>query len=112
MSEPPRQPPPAKKAAGPWTGVAGCGITFALTILGAATGGWIGWITSPPAPPRTHDYSGLREMFDTIAHLAIGLVVGGLAGLTAGIVITVLLFRRNKLRPANDATHRAGNPNP
>ena len=94
MSDPSFQTPTPKKAPGPLLGFAGCGITFMLTVLGAAVGGLIGWLTSPPQPPRVNEYSGLNEFFETIFHLAGGLIGGGVIGLVAGVVISVMLFRR------------------
>ncbi|MEA3210672.1 MAG: hypothetical protein QOE70_3729 [Chthoniobacter sp.] len=89
-------PPAPAGSPGPWLGVASCGITFLLTVVGAGAGGWIGWLTSPPNPPRTSEYSGLNEIFETIFHLAGGLIGGGVLGLIAGVVISVILFRRGK----------------
>lgn len=99
-------PPPPKKSPGPWLGVAGCGITFALTLLGTAVGGWIGWLTSPPPPAqRANEYSGLNELFTTLAHLAVGLAGGAIVGLLAGIVMTTILCRR---KPAENPGWRCG----
>ena len=98
MSDPISENPPPKKSAGPWLGVAGCGMTFALTLLGSALGGWIGWVTSPPPPAqRANEYSGLNELVETVVHLAVGLLGGAVVGLVAGVAITTILWRR---RPA------------
>ncbi len=97
MSAPIAPNPPPKKTAGPWLGVAGCGITFALTLLGAAVGGWMGWLTSPPPPAqRANEYSGLNELVTTLAHLAVGLVGGAIVGLLAGGALSVFLVRRKR----------------
>ena len=100
MSDPIPQNPPPKRSAGPWFGVAGCGISFTLTLLGAVVGGWIGWATSPPPPAqRANDYSGLNELVETVVHLAVGLVGGAIVGLVAGVAITAILWRRKRVAP-------------
>lgn len=79
--------------AGPWLGVAGCAITFLVTILGIVVGGLIGWLTSPPAPPQVNEYSGLNEFFETVVCVSGGLLGGGLSGLLVGIVLSILVVR-------------------
>ena len=77
-----------------------------LTVLGTVAGGCIGWLISPPNPPRTSEYSGLNEFFETIFHLGGGLALGAVTGFLAGIAISVILVRR--VRRATQ-TERASN---
>jgi hypothetical protein len=87
---------PPRKTSGLLLGLAGCSISFTLTILGAAAGAWIGWLTRPPEPPRLNEYSGLNEFFDTLFQVAGATAGGGVAGLIAGIVVSIILVRRVK----------------
>jgi hypothetical protein len=98
MNDPLLQPGAPKKQTGLLLGVAGCGISFSLTIVGAAAGAWIGWLTRPPVPPRTSEYSGLNELFETLFQVAGATAGGAVVGLIAGIVVSVILVRRVKAR--------------
>ena len=88
--------------------MAGCGITFMLTTLGAIVGGLIGLLKLDPMPPRHGESDGLVYLIVSafhfgggFVHFLIGAASGGAVGLVAGIVMTVLLVRRKKRGAAN-----------
>jgi hypothetical protein len=89
---------PKNKPSGLLLGIAGCSISFTLTILGATAGACFGWLLRPPQPPHVNEYSGLNALYETGFQLAGTTAGGGVVGLIAGIVITVMLVRRTKAR--------------
>lgn len=113
MSDSALHNPGPKESAPPLIGVAGCGITFMLTALGALVGGVIGLLKLSPMPPRGGEYDGLLYLIGSFFHaggrliyFGEGAAIGGAAGLVVGIVIAVMHVRRVKAATkSGDASH-------
>ena len=102
MSDSPASDSARAYRAGSWRGVGGCLLTAASAIVGAALGLWIGWLLMPPKwdPMKGgSEFHGLGVDLERLAYLVAGFGGGGLLGIIAGVVLSVLLLRRGKPKP-------------
>ena len=104
MSDGPANDPDRAYRAGWWRGAGGCLLTAASAVLGAGLGLWLGWLLTPPKwdPMKGgSEFHGLGVDFERLAHLVVGVIAGGLVGIVAGAVASLILLRRGKPKPDN-----------
>jgi|SRR6185295_18418066 len=85
------------QSSGAWRGVAGCFVTAAMTVFGGVIGGLVGWKLMPPDWDRMgggSEFHGLSVLFEQLAWLIGGTLVGILLGSAIGVVTSIMLFRR------------------